>query len=73
MNVETRNGDENIRRTQQSEWTYNLSLKGYKWDETNGGASPSDAALGTGTNWDKQATDIKNTAGVKMVSLLVAP
>lgn len=73
MNVETSNGKENITRTQQSEWSYNLGIKGYKWDETNGGASPSDAALGTGSNWVKQATDIKNTAGVKMISLLVAP
>lgn len=72
MNVETKNGNENILRTQQSEWTYNLGLKGYKWDETAGGASPSDAALGTGSNWVKQATDIKNTAGVKMESLLVS-
>ena len=69
-NIETSNGQENITRTQQAEWSYNLSLKGYKWDETNGGPSPSDAALATGTNWDKQATDIKNTAGVAMVSLL---
>ena len=72
-NIETTNGYENIKRTQQAEWSYNLSMKGYKWDETNGGASPSDAALATGTNWDQVATDIKNTAGVAMVSLLVAP
>ena len=72
MNVETSNGDENILRTQQSEWSYNLGIKGSKWDTTAGGASPSDAALGTSTNWVQQATDIKNTSGVKMISLLVA-
>lgn len=63
-NIETTNGDENIQRTYQAEWSYNLGMKGYTWDKANGGASPNDAALGTGTNWDKTATDIKDTAGV---------
>ncbi len=63
-NVETNNGDENIIRTFQAEWSYNLGLKGYAWDKSNGGASPSNAALGTGTNWDKFATSVKDLAGV---------
>lgn len=63
-NLETTNGDENIQRTYQAEWTYNLALKGYTWDTANGGKSPTDAEIGTGTNWDKTATSIKNTAGV---------
>lgn len=63
-NIETSNGNENIQRTYQAEWTYNLGMKGYTWDKANGGASPNDAALGTGTNWDKTATSIKDTAGI---------
>ena len=64
QNVETSNGDENILSTLQAEWSYNLGIKGLTWDKANGGASPSDAALATGTNWDKTATSIKDCAGV---------
>lgn len=63
-NLETSNGDENITRTWQGEWTFNLGLKGYTWDTAAGGKSPTDAEIGTGSNWDKTATSIKNTAGV---------
>lgn len=63
-NIETSNGGENIARTYQAEWTYNLGMKGYTWDKANGGASPNDAALATGSNWDQTATSIKDTAGV---------
>jgi hypothetical protein len=64
QNTQTVNGDENIKRTIQSEWSYNLGIKGYAWDKTNGGKSPNDAALATGTNWDRYATSFKDTAGV---------
>jgi hypothetical protein len=64
QNIETSNGSENIRRTIQSEWTYNTAVKGFGWDKANGGASPNTAALATSTNWDKIATDAKNLAGV---------
>ena len=63
-NEDTRNGTENIKTTYQAEWTYNLSLKGYTWDVTNGGACPNDAALATATNWDKSAASYKDLAGV---------
>lgn len=63
-NVQTVNGQTRIETTMQVDYTFGLSLKGYTWDEANGGKSPSDAALSTGTNWDKVATDIKQTAGV---------
>ena len=66
--LEERNGKENIIRSWQAEWTYNLALKGYAWDTTAGGKSPTDAALGTGTNWDQLAADIKDTAGVLVES-----
>ena len=63
-NFDTSNGDENIIRTYQAEWSYNLGVKGYSWDKTNGGKSPTNAALLTSTNWDRYATDKKDLAGV---------
>lgn len=58
------NGYENIKQSYQAEWSYNLNIKGFAWDKSNGGASPTDAALTTGTNWDKIATSVKDLAGV---------
>lgn len=63
-NEDTTNGDENILRTYQAEWSFNLAIKGYAWDKSNGGAAPTDAALFTSTNWDKYATSDKDLAGV---------
>lgn len=61
-------GFENIRRTYQSEWSYNLGVKGFAWDMTNGGKNPSNAAVATSTNWDKYVTSNKDTAGVLITS-----
>ncbi len=61
---ETKTGDENIIRTYQAEWSYNVGIKGFAWDKANGGKSPTDAALFTSTNWDKYATSDKDLAGV---------
>lgn len=66
-NIETSNGQTRIETTMQVDYTFGVSLKGYTWDETNGGKSPTDAELATGTNWDKVATSIKHTAGVVTV------
>lgn len=63
-NIETKNGQTRIETTMQVDYTFGLGLKGYTWDETNGGKSPTDAELATGSNWDKVAADIKHTAGV---------
>jgi hypothetical protein len=63
-NIETSNGQTRIETTMQVDYDFGLSIKGYTWDEANGGKSPTDAELGTGANWDKVATDIKATAGV---------
>lgn len=63
-NIETTNGQTRIETTMQVDYTFGLGLKGYTWDEGNGGKSPTDAELATGSNWDKVATDIKHTAGV---------
>ena len=66
-NIETVNGNQRIETTMQVDYSFGLRLKGYAWDMVNGGKSPSDAAIATGTNWDKVATDNKQTAGVLAV------
>lgn len=63
-NIESSNGKLRIETSMQVDYTFGLALSGYTWNESNGGKSPSDAALATGTNWNKTATDIKQTAGV---------
>jgi hypothetical protein len=67
-NVVDLNGNENITRTYQAQWTYNVGVYGYAWDKAAGGHSPTDAALAMSTNWDQIATDIKNTAGVLLLT-----
>lgn len=68
-NVQTNNGQTNIGRTWQSEYSFNVKLKGYSWDKTNGGAAPTDTELFTGTNWDQVASYGKDTAGVMVTTL----
>jgi hypothetical protein len=63
-NVETSNGNQRIETTMQVDYTFGIGLKGYTWDEVNGGKSPSDAELATGSNWDKSTASDKHTAGV---------
>lgn len=67
-NIQTNNGKERIETTMQVDYTFTLGLKGYGWDEANGGKSPSDAEIATGTNWDKVAEFDKMTAGVIAVA-----
>lgn len=66
-NIDTSNGQTRIETTMQVDYSFGVSLKGYTWDTTNGGKSPTDAELATGSNWDKIATSIKHTAGVMAV------
>lgn len=63
-NIQTSNGKDRIETTMQVDYSFGLALKGYTWDEANGGKSPTDAEIATGSNWDKVATSIKQTAGV---------
>jgi hypothetical protein len=53
----------------QGEYAYNLGVRGFKWDVTNGGANPSSTALGTGSNWDTAYADMKDRAGVAIMTL----
>lgn len=57
-------GNENIVARMQGEFAYNVSIKGFKWDVANGGINPTDATLGTGTNWDSIMDSFKDFAGV---------
>ena len=66
-NMETTNGKKRIETTWQSDYTFGVKLKGYAWDVANGGASPTDAELFTGTNWDKAVTENKHTLGTLLI------
>lgn len=66
-NIQTTNGKLRIETTMQADYTFGLALKGYQWDTGNGGKSPTDVELATGSNWDKVATSYKHTAGVLTV------
>ena len=63
-NFSTPNGTDTLRTTMQSEWSYNVGVKGFKWDVANGGSAPANSALFLGTNWDKTVTSNKALAGV---------
>lgn len=66
-NIETSNGKERIETTMQADYTFGLGLKGYTWDTANGGKSPTNSELSTGTNWDLVANSIKGSAGVMTI------
>lgn len=66
-NMETTNGNQRIETTWQADYTFGVKLKGYAWDTANGGASPTDAELFTGTNWDKAVTENKHTLGTLLI------
>lgn len=63
-NIDNTNGKERIETTFQADFAYALGLRGYAWDVVNGGKSPTDAEIATGSNWDKFVTSNKDTAGV---------
>jgi hypothetical protein len=51
----------------QGEYAFNVGCKGFKWDVTLRAAKPTDAALGSTTDWDKAMAEDKNLAGVRIV------
>jgi hypothetical protein len=67
-NIETTNGKSRIETTWQADFTYGVKLKGYKWDEANGGKSPTSAELATGSNWDKAVAEDKHLAGTLAIA-----
>lgn len=71
-NIETSNGLQRIVTTMQADYTFGLALKGFAWDTSNGGKSPTDAELATGSNWDQVATSDKDTAGVMVTGIVTS-
>lgn len=67
-NIETTNGHNRIETTLQVDYSFGVGIKGYTWDEANGGKSPTDAELATGANWTQVASSIKHTAGVLTIA-----
>lgn len=59
-------GLKNLMYRYQAEYAYNLNVKGMRWDTQNGGINPSDATLGTSSNWIKVLSDIKSLSGVRI-------
>jgi hypothetical protein len=55
-------GFENIKAQIQSQWSYNLRLKGISY--TAAGNAPTDAQIATPANWEQVVSDIKSTSGV---------
>ena len=62
-------GKDNLVVRLQGEFAYNVKLKGTAWDVANGGVNPDDTALGTGTNWDSVMDNVKDLAGVSIVTI----
>lgn len=56
-------GHENIQRTYQAEWSYNLGVKGFAYN-TAAGQAPNDAAIMNSANWLKCVSSHKDLAGV---------
>lgn len=61
-------GSENLFLRWQAEYSYNLRLRGVKWDTTSGGKNPTNAAVATATNWDDVVSDNKGLPGVIVTS-----
>lgn len=59
-------GLENLVYRFQGEYSYNIKIKGMKWNVGAGGANPTDGALGTTTNWTLAATNAKHGPGIRV-------
>lgn len=66
-NIETTNRRLRIETTLQIDYDFSLGIKGYAWDTDNGGKSPTDAEISTGSNWDLVVDNVKHSAGVLAV------
>ena len=67
--ADTISGNESLLGRFQAEYAYSIEINGSKWDVANGGANPTDATLGTSTNWDKAgSTSVKTGAGVYLIT-----
>lgn len=62
-------GKNNILQRFQWEGAYTVKVKGTAYDTASGGANPSAATLATAGNWDVVASDNKNTAAARLITL----
>ena len=67
-NMETTNGNTRIETTWQADYSFSIKMKGYAWDVAVGGASPTDAELFTGSNWDIAVASNKHTLGTLTIA-----
>lgn len=58
----------NIVNRLQTEWAYNLGVKGFKYNVSGGGSNPNAAAVALSTNWTQNASSIKSCAGVRILT-----
>lgn len=65
-------GLEQLVRRYQGEYAFNIGIKGYQWDVSNGSSNPTSGTLGTGSNWDANTTSVKDSAGVVLKCLAAA-
>lgn len=61
-------GLDNLVMRVQGEHAYNVEVKGFKWDTTNGGVNPTGATIATATNWDAVVASDKDKAGVRIAT-----
>jgi len=61
-------GIEQLTLRYQGEYAYNFEIKGEAWDVANGLKNPTDATLGTGSNWDPVVANTKDRAGVAILT-----
>lgn len=61
-------GNEQLVMRTQGEYAFNVGVKGYQYDVSNGGVNPTAATLGTTTNWDQVAASVKDGPGAILKS-----
>ncbi len=66
-NIDTSNGNTRIDTTFQADYSFGVGIKGFAWDEANGGKSPLDAEIATSENWDIYVSCDKDAAGTLLV------
>lgn len=64
--IQEKTGHDNILVWAQSEWAYNLGVKGFTYDYSDGGANPTVSDCAVAAHWDKVVGDNKFTAGVRI-------
>lgn len=66
-------GKDNLIMRIQGEHAFNVEVKGFSWDISEGGLNPTDAALGTSANWEAIVGNRKDMAGVLIETAVEEP